>query len=623
MSFHGEHKRAEYSELKKSPIESLNLQLDLDELDVKPLSADELKGVDDIARGDAHGNVLGMIQTMRKLGMIHMDKNNYEKLRKEVQKHDQEMVKYPEKSNKATLEGCVANIKDLLVTITCGVNRGKCMIWLGDVLADRGPNDYFTLLFFKQVKALGVKSKITFSNHDAEFVSRWFRGRPGVSSSASCDNLVALLDLGIIERENVNNLLDDAYFPQLKLINYTLTPEGKMKLYPHAKVPSYLYKALAGKLDVKFDVTTVSTFAESIDRINAAVIERGEFGQNSTLIRIRRGSLCALIMEFVWNDPGKFRGVKQHFLTSDNGIFCPDLDQNIITVHGHVGMSTKDSYTPGHGAFRNHDSDFAKVHSGLSDSTAKKFLEYYNHNQMSPQARLVGNSEYSVEVRKGAVPVSVCQSVPLEQFKKIEAQRNAQSVIKRTEYLKNSVPESKECEIKAFPHSNELLKNCQPRSALLEKQAADRRAMGAGVICNLGLSVGAGYYVGNGTLFSSTALTSVNTLIGTQAVSQVAIGAAVGGLVFSTVAALVGAAYFAYKGEYTKSAGCAGLAVVFGVTAVFAPYVGLGVLALIGLAALIKKACDAYQGAKKVDGYERVSDSAAVNKNQEVAVPGV
>ena len=58
-------------------------------------------------------------------------------------------------------------------------------------------------------------------------------------------------------------------------------------------------------------------------------------------------------------------------------------------------------------------------------------------------------------------------------------------------------------------------------------------------------------------------------------------------------------------------------------TAVFAPYVGLGVLALIVLAALIKKACDAYQGAKKVDGYERVSDSAAVNKNQEVAVPGV
>ena len=44
---------------------------------------------------------------------------------------------------------------------------------------------------------------------------------------------------------------------------------------------------------------------------------------------------------------------------------------------------------------------------------------------------------------------------------------------------------------------------------------------------------------------------------------------------------------------------------------------------MIGLAALIKKACDAYQGAKKVDGYERVSDSAAVNKNQEVAVPGV
>lgn len=639
---------AKQKESKEAHNRGLILHLDLNQDDVIPLSAEDLKGVDDIAVGDAHGNFLGMIQKMRKLGMIHMEAREYTLLREQVDIHNA-LMSARRGADEAELKSVVATIKTQLTKITPGKNANKRMVWLGDVLADRGPNDYFSLLLLKQVKDVGVNSNITFSNHDLVFFQNWRRSyHTGMSSTASYHNLHALMLAGVVESTDVDDLLRDAYFPQLNLINYTLRPDGKMVLYPHSSVPSIFYREIAAELGVKFSVASVAAFAESIDRINEAVRKRG--GLDGRLDKSTR--LARLIDAFVWNDPGDTKGERGRgslMLTPERAIFPDYLDKNIISVHGHVGQKSGNFIGKGHGEFHNEDCNFARrdVYNNLRSNRIESSKEYY---KQQPGERFIQNQDGTcvVEATQGRVPVYTSSSVTLEKFQEIDVAKMAEALqnlspgsffatkeeinakisvselellakqLRSTKNLVAGIGEKQDVKM-VEAYICYLLDACEENIDQLAQEASVRYALGFGGVVDGAASITAGYYIGNGTLFSSTALTSVNTLTGTQAISQAAIGAAVGGLVFASGAALLGAAYFAYKGEYKKSAGCAGLAVAFGVTAVLAPYVGLGILALVGLAVLVKKAYDAYQGSKRADGYERVSDTPADKASHAVA----
>jgi hypothetical protein len=298
-----------------------------------------------VSIGDMHGNALKLIYCLVEDGILSLDKDSYDQLR-DIYKTPVNKLSKPQ----------ILQFKELIDKAE--VNKEIALTLIGDELADRGNNDYFTLLVLKKLRTSGVHLDVLLSNHSAAFIrdydKRKFTGEAGFSTGQgqSLENMRQLIDQGKISEEEVREIVNDYYVPSVKAINYTVTKEGDITLFTHAPVGLETVKALATYFRIPYKDDSVKTLISTIDAINQQVndlfkqkklgdvIEQayieGPYSQEGVMSRCYAalgGQAVPIppqapLQRLVWN---RYIDYASEVETKPSGNF------NVRFVHGHIG----------------------------------------------------------------------------------------------------------------------------------------------------------------------------------------------------------------------------------------------------------------------------------------------
>ncbi|WP_156812386.1 hypothetical protein [Legionella tunisiensis] len=217
-----------------------------------------------VSIGDIHGNALKLIYTLIEEGVLTLDKDQYEQIR--------DIYKTPvgnlTKEQIETFESIIAK---------AGVNDQRAITLIGDELADRGNNDYFTLLVLKKLREANVDMDVMISNHSMEFIKDYervsFTGQYnlGRGQGASLANMSVLIKKGLVQEDDVRHIVDFCYKSIVKAIGYTLSEEGQITLFSHAPIGLETVEALANKFKIPYKDATPKELFSIIDAINETV----------------------------------------------------------------------------------------------------------------------------------------------------------------------------------------------------------------------------------------------------------------------------------------------------------------------------------------------------------------
>jgi hypothetical protein len=117
-----------------------------------------------VSVGDLHGNALKLIYTLIEEGVLELSEE-------EQESSAHIYIKLRDIYNKPINELRVDDLAKFQDIINkAKVNKNKAVTLIGDELADRGNNDYFTLLVLQKLKEEQVNIEIMLSNHSVEFI---------------------------------------------------------------------------------------------------------------------------------------------------------------------------------------------------------------------------------------------------------------------------------------------------------------------------------------------------------------------------------------------------------------------------------------------------------------------
>lgn len=216
-----------------------------------------------ITIGDLHGNAMKLMFMLVTHGIAtNINKEDYENLVKI----------YSIQAENLTKEH-LGDFNKILAKIE--FNSDSTIRLIGDELADRGNNDYFTLKILEKLHDHKVPVEIIVSNHSIEFIEasekqKDFRA-PMLNNehALSMKNLQTLVEKGIVEREEILKIAKKAYKPTLRAISYSLSEDDKeITIYSHAGIGLNTIKKLASHLKVNYKDTTALDLALTIQNIN-------------------------------------------------------------------------------------------------------------------------------------------------------------------------------------------------------------------------------------------------------------------------------------------------------------------------------------------------------------------
>lgn len=296
-----------------------------------------------IAIGDLHGNALKLIYTLIEEGIINdLSISNYHKLRDIYNKNVSQLRSYD-----LYLFSAIVN--------SFKIDNTRHLVLIGDDLADRGQNDYFTLLVLQKLHNENLKVNIILSNHTVEFLRDYerdkFTGKCTMSGSfvTSLKNMVYLIQKGLVKEKYVRDIVKACYIPKLKVLSYSSVSVNSVTIYTHAPVGFETIKFLnvcAQRLrrsTMEYNDSSPLRLANIINDINAAfigMIGQGEGlvskidEQENTEIDCQQTPIPYFIMplqRILWNRVlgGEFRAIP----------YSP-APYNVQFVHGHVGEQT-------------------------------------------------------------------------------------------------------------------------------------------------------------------------------------------------------------------------------------------------------------------------------------------
>lgn len=234
-------------------------------------------GASEITIGDLHANAILFLFFLHSNGVIDITAADYQKLVDIYQKpkHSKEDIQ----QFNQIIDGLEIKEKTLVRLI-------------GDEICDRGQNDYFIFKILNKLKKEKVPVEIMLSNHGIEFLIPYEQGQelyaPNIGfagQSRSLDNLRELIASGVIDKAEVDELVENTYLPSLKLISYSLTGKD-ITIYSHAGIGLEVIESLAKKFKddgVVYKDDTVEDLAKTIDAINSAFAKHVKAGTVHTL----------------------------------------------------------------------------------------------------------------------------------------------------------------------------------------------------------------------------------------------------------------------------------------------------------------------------------------------------
>lgn len=168
--------------------------------------------------------------------------------------------------------------------------QGSTLRFIGDILADRGSNDYFVLKLLEKMGQNRIKIEVMLSNHDAEFIYNYENKLPFNRSafipgqSVSGENLELLIENGLVERDYIYDIINLHYKPNLKALAYANYPGGLM-IFSHAAIRLNHIAYIAKKLGIDVDVlSTREQIMQVIDAITKAFKQYVDGNKLSELI---------------------------------------------------------------------------------------------------------------------------------------------------------------------------------------------------------------------------------------------------------------------------------------------------------------------------------------------------
>lgn len=280
------------------------------------------------------------------------------------------------------------------------VNKGTLVRLIGDELADRGSNDFLTLKLLGFLHDNQVKVNILISNHSNEFIRSYealnFERPSGAiegKDQRSFGNMKLLLDEGIISREEVTKLVNDAYKPRLKVLDYTLSKKG-ITLFTHAPVCFDRIKTVAEHLGVVYNDSTKEALAATIDKINtlfADIVQENRIHKFCAATSVKAGFMTSEeiarlpLVDIIWNrwsdekDTPKARPANIHHY-------------GVYYVHGHDPFQSKFEHVI------NLDTSCGKMLRIDEENYVKKAIEIINmaHSCEDAKKFIAGINEYKI-----------------------------------------------------------------------------------------------------------------------------------------------------------------------------------------------------------------------------------
>ncbi|MFA6303706.1 MAG: Dot/Icm T4SS effector Wip [Legionella sp.] len=231
-----------------------------------------------ITMGDLHGNTMKLIFMLFKHGIASgISKAEYNELVR-IYRLQPDKVK----------------AEDLLsfTNILCSIHYDNSINirLIGDELADRGSNDYFTLHLLEQLQLHNINFEIIISNHSIEFLqacerqSNFHAPLLHYEHARSMEHLQSLIDKGLVSRDKILSLTNSAYKPNLKALAYYLNSnKSEITIFTHAGIGLKELINLAVILQLSYADETAADLAQTIDTINQKFQELVHQGAVSSL----------------------------------------------------------------------------------------------------------------------------------------------------------------------------------------------------------------------------------------------------------------------------------------------------------------------------------------------------
>ncbi|CEG55939.1 hypothetical protein [Legionella fallonii] len=190
--------------------------------------------------GDTHGNAIALVRYLYEAGIINISQEQYIELIK-IYEIDS-LIRDRSALNQKVLQ----RFRDILRDgfSHAHVPNGVTLRCFGDMLADRGSNDLLSLLTLLEMRLAfpELRGVILLSNHDKCLLSNYLRGAlaPGkkltmeLSPCNSLTRLKWLIDNHIISYDEVEDMIQKAYLPALKLVDYVRKEDGSIDIMSHA-----------------------------------------------------------------------------------------------------------------------------------------------------------------------------------------------------------------------------------------------------------------------------------------------------------------------------------------------------------------------------------------------------
>lgn len=213
--------------------------------------------------GDLHGNALKLLHFIIKHEIVESNNNDY-----------QQFVDIYRKDNNALQREDLDKIKHICENLIIKDKIKICLI--GDVLADRGQNDYFTLLLLNKLHKESIPLEIMLSNHDFTFIESLekngiFRSKRLCGDAVfgcSMHQLQDLIDKELLEKNEIISLFRESYLPHLKLLSYVINDYDEITYFSHASIDEEVITNFTKKMEVLFRANTTTQLANSITAIN-------------------------------------------------------------------------------------------------------------------------------------------------------------------------------------------------------------------------------------------------------------------------------------------------------------------------------------------------------------------
>lgn len=225
--------------------------------------------------GDLHGNAIKLLFFLTCERIFSIGEADYSQLVKIYQKSVEKLTQQDLTEFENIING---------ISIT---DRNTLIRLLGDILADRGKNDYFTLLILKKLSSEQIPFEVIFSNHDAEFLaaykkdllnglSAFISTRLGDKQDSSLQSLAYLLNKKLIDPSVVRDMVQKHYANHVKLLSYSIDYAGELPeitLFTHAPVNFGIIERLFKKFELIkpqefLQFNSVEEVAQSIEKVN-------------------------------------------------------------------------------------------------------------------------------------------------------------------------------------------------------------------------------------------------------------------------------------------------------------------------------------------------------------------